>query len=242
MKGTGNDNHGANCSGWWMMEGEIRTRNWAVHIAFLQISLQYSDIQKKYSKDYLMYTILRANIWYVRYDAPREHCTERGWRSPYRTYSVQPKNSIGRVEISDRNGNRNGDDRRKMDGTSRDAHELPETEVVPHIHTNSIVSRVRVLCTPYFWACFEWNSVHNVYLSTWDLQGLTLQAAGGGQTWSKARPSGQRRLSLHRLTGLRGCLKGGWGLMTSWEHAPLKGQHTCSGRWGWDGSPMSFYY
>lgn len=20
--------------------------------------------------------------------------------------------------------------------------------------------------------------------------------------------------------------------MTSWEHAPLKGQHTCSGRWG----------
>lgn len=145
---------------------------------------------------------------------------------------LQPKNSIGRVEISDRNGHRNGVMIHKMDGTSRDAHELPETEVVPHIHSNSIVSRVRVLCTPYFWACFEWNSVHNVYLSTWDLQGLTLQVAGGGQTWSKARPSGQRGLPLHRLTGLRGCLKGGWGLMTSWVHAPLKGQHTCSCRWG----------
>lgn len=46
---------------------------------------------------------------------------------------AQPRNSIGRVAISENESN--GVMRRKMDGTSRDAQELPETEVVPHSHT-----------------------------------------------------------------------------------------------------------
>lgn len=232
MKGTENDNHGPNCSGWW--RGRSGPETEPCTFAFLQISLQYPNIQKKY----LVYTILRANIWYARHDAPREHCTERGWMSPYTMYS--PRIRLGGLRFPTGMGIEWGDDRRKMDGMSRDAHELPETEVVPHIHTNSIVSRVRVLCTPYFWACFEWKSVHTLYLSTWDLQGLTLQAAGGGQTRSKARPSGPRGLSLHRLTGLRGCLKGGW---DSWQLGARSTQSTTYVflSLGWDGSPMSFY-
>lgn len=86
-------------------------------------------------------------------------------------YNLQPKNSIGRVEISDRNGNRVewGDDGRKMDGTSRDAHELPETEVVPHIHiSTSTLSfqelRVRVLVMYYVLRTFEHALNGNVYI------------------------------------------------------------------------------
>lgn len=89
---------------------------------------------------------IACDIRYARYDAPREHCTERGWICPSTMYS--PRIQLGGLSFSTGMGPEWGDDRRKWDGTSRDAQELPDTEVVPHLHNNSIVSRVvRVLCT-----------------------------------------------------------------------------------------------